>query len=152
MRYAQGGGLTAERQQFRERIRREAGKRFAHGEKTAVVAKDLRVSERSVERWRRTWREGGTETLTSKGPPRLPKLSDAQFAELEKQLELGAAAHCWEDQWWILLRIKTVIARKFRIAPALSPKPVARPGQGGSWGWAWAGGFTCRRSAQSAVG
>ncbi|GGU41258.1 hypothetical protein GCM10010289_72700 [Streptomyces violascens] len=46
MRYAQGGGLTAERQRFREGIRRKAGERFARGERTAVIAKDLRVSER----------------------------------------------------------------------------------------------------------
>lgn len=49
MRYAQGGGLTAERRAFREGVRREAGERFARGEKTSVIAKDLRVSERSVE-------------------------------------------------------------------------------------------------------
>ncbi|WP_406436866.1 helix-turn-helix domain-containing protein [Streptomyces sp. NBC_01613] len=42
----------------RERIRYKAGERFARGERTAVIAKDLRVSERSVERWRRAWREG----------------------------------------------------------------------------------------------
>ncbi|MFG2219952.1 MULTISPECIES: helix-turn-helix domain-containing protein [unclassified Streptomyces] len=42
----------------------EAGRRFAAGEKTAVIAKELRVSERSVERRRRAWREGG--------PPALP--------------------------------------------------------------------------------
>uniref|UniRef100_UPI003570AC2B helix-turn-helix domain-containing protein n=1 Tax=Streptomyces alanosinicus TaxID=68171 RepID=UPI003570AC2B len=53
LRYAQGGGPTAERRRFRERIRHEAGERFARGERTAVIAKDLRVSERSVERWRR---------------------------------------------------------------------------------------------------
>lgn len=29
MRYAQGGGLTAERRAFRERLRREAAERFA---------------------------------------------------------------------------------------------------------------------------
>ncbi|MFF4529000.1 hypothetical protein ACFY1P_06965 [Streptomyces sp. NPDC001407] len=39
MRYAQGGGLTAERQAVRERVRLEAGERFARGEKTAVIAK-----------------------------------------------------------------------------------------------------------------
>ncbi|MEV2255570.1 hypothetical protein AB0I94_34255 [Streptomyces sp. NPDC050147] len=53
MRYAQGGGLTAERQHFRERIRFEAGERFERGEKNAVIAKELRVSVRSMERWRR---------------------------------------------------------------------------------------------------
>nr|WP_307050547.1 helix-turn-helix domain-containing protein [Streptomyces achromogenes] len=59
------GGLTAERRAFRERIRLQAGERFAAGEKTAVIAKDLRVSVRSVERWRRAWREGGMEALPS---------------------------------------------------------------------------------------
>ncbi|MER7694877.1 hypothetical protein [Streptomyces sp. NPDC097610] len=41
MRYAQGGGLTTERRRLRERIRYEAGERFARGEKTTVVAKYL---------------------------------------------------------------------------------------------------------------
>ncbi|MFC7266345.1 helix-turn-helix domain-containing protein [Streptomyces lutosisoli] len=72
MRYAQGGGLTAERRQFRERIRYEAGERFTRGERTAVIARDLRVSERSVERWRRAWREGGMDALASTGPPNCP--------------------------------------------------------------------------------
>ncbi|WUE87823.1 hypothetical protein OG381_00090 [Streptomyces sp. NBC_00490] len=88
MRYAQGGGLTAERRRFREQIRYEAGERFARGEKTAVIAKDLRV-ERSVGgtlaaclvRWR-------LDALASTGPSKLPKLSDDQFAELEKQYGL----------------------------------------------------------------
>lgn len=89
MRYAQGGGLTAERRRFRERIRFEAGEQFARGERTAVIAKDLRVSERSVERWRRAWRQGGMAALASAGPPKLPRLTDEQFAELEKELARG---------------------------------------------------------------
>ncbi|WP_367666946.1 helix-turn-helix domain-containing protein [Streptomyces sp. DG2A-72] len=71
MRYAQGGGLTAERRRFREGIRYEAGERFDRGEKTAVIAKDLRVSERSVERWLRAGRESGMAVLASAGPPKL---------------------------------------------------------------------------------
>ncbi|WP_211269308.1 hypothetical protein [Saccharothrix syringae] len=47
-RYAQGGGLTAERREFRERLRLQAAERFADGEENAVIAKDLRVSVRSV--------------------------------------------------------------------------------------------------------
>ena len=68
MRYADGGGLTAERRAAREGIRLEAGRRFARGDKNSVIVKDLRVSERSVEQWRRNWREGGMEGLKSKGP------------------------------------------------------------------------------------
>ncbi|MEU9213903.1 helix-turn-helix domain-containing protein [Streptomyces sp. NPDC048415] len=59
MRYAEGGGLTAERRAVREVLRLEAGERFARGERTSDIAKDLRVSQRSVERWRHDWREGG---------------------------------------------------------------------------------------------
>ncbi|MFC8666893.1 transposase [Streptomyces sp. NPDC057199] len=110
MRYAQGGGLTAERRRLRERIRYEAGERFIRGERTTVIAKDLRVSERSVERWRRAWREGRMDALASTGPPKLPKLSDAQFTELEKELALGPAEHGWEGQRWTLVRIRALIA------------------------------------------
>ncbi|GAA4024953.1 hypothetical protein GCM10022232_82950 [Streptomyces plumbiresistens] len=89
MRYAQGGGPTAERRRFRERIQYEAGERFAHGEKTAVIAKGLRVSGRSVERWRRAWRQGGIDALASTGPPKLPKLSEGQFAEWRRSWRSG---------------------------------------------------------------
>jgi FixJ family two-component response regulator len=44
---------------LRERIRYEAGERFARGEKSALIAQDLRISERSVEHWRRAWCEAG---------------------------------------------------------------------------------------------
>ncbi|MGW3177473.1 helix-turn-helix domain-containing protein, partial [Streptomyces sp. NPDC001153] len=59
MRYPQGGGLTPERQAFRERIRLEAAERLATGASNAEVAKDLRVSVRSVQRWRQAWHDAG---------------------------------------------------------------------------------------------
>ncbi|MFB6672974.1 helix-turn-helix domain-containing protein [Streptomyces sp. NPDC056390] len=37
-----------------------------------MIARDLRVSVRSVERWRRAWREGGMEALRSAGPANSP--------------------------------------------------------------------------------
>ncbi|MFJ6773854.1 helix-turn-helix domain-containing protein [Kitasatospora sp. NPDC091257] len=86
MRYAQGGGLTAEWRAFREQVRFEAAARFEADERTSVIAREVRVSERSVERWRRSWREGGIEALSSSGPASVPKLSEAQFAELEELL------------------------------------------------------------------
>src|SRR5882757_255327 len=113
MRYSLGGGLTAERREFRERIRYEAGERFARGEKTAVIARDLRVSDRSVERRRRAGREDGMGALATAGPPKRPKLSDGQFAELEKELALGPAGHGWENQRWTLAGIRALIAWKF---------------------------------------
>ncbi|MFJ6054689.1 hypothetical protein [Streptomyces sp. NPDC092307] len=58
-----------------------------------MIAKDLRVSIRPVQRWRRTWSEGGPRTLRSEGP----------------------AAHGWEDRQWTLTRVKTVIGRRFHL-------------------------------------
>ncbi|MGW3175909.1 helix-turn-helix domain-containing protein, partial [Streptomyces sp. NPDC001153] len=59
MRYAQGGGLTEAGRAARERLRQQAVEGFRAGQKNAEVAAALRVSERSVERWRRAWREYG---------------------------------------------------------------------------------------------
>ncbi|MFJ3762635.1 helix-turn-helix domain-containing protein [Streptomyces sp. NPDC090080] len=98
MRYSEGGGLTAERRAFRERIRLQAGERFAAGEKTALIAKDLRVSVRSVERWIRAWREGGVEAFRSAGPANSPTVTDAQFAVLDEELGKGPVEHGFEDQ------------------------------------------------------
>lgn len=107
MRYPQGGGLTAERQQRREELRLQAAERFARGETNDVIAKDLRVSVRSVQRWRRAWAEGGPRALCSSGPASLLRLDEEQFAQLEAELAKGPAAHGWEDQRWTLERVKT---------------------------------------------
>ena len=94
MRYSQGGGLTAERQRFPEELRLKAAERLAQGEASSVIARDLRVSVRSVQRWRRTWDEGGPRALRSQGPASLPRLSEKQFAQLEVvELAKGPAAH-----------------------------------------------------------
>jgi transposase len=113
MRYAQGGGLTDERRVFREKLRLEAAERFAQGDETPVIAHDLRVSVRSVQRWRNAWSQGGTRALASKGPASLPLLSDELFAVLERELAKGPVAHGWPDQTWTLSRIKTLIGRRF---------------------------------------
>ncbi|MFF6999230.1 helix-turn-helix domain-containing protein [Streptomyces sp. NPDC008313] len=65
MRYPQGGGLTVERQQFREELRIKAAERFAQGDAGSVIARDLRVSVRSVQRWRRRWGKAGPRALRS---------------------------------------------------------------------------------------
>ncbi|MDH6441117.1 transposase [Streptomyces sp. SAI-144] len=59
MRYALGGGLSDERRRFREEIRMNAAEGFARGEPSSAIAKELRVSVRSVQRWRRAWDKGG---------------------------------------------------------------------------------------------
>ncbi|MBM7087333.1 helix-turn-helix domain-containing protein [Streptomyces sp. SID9913] len=119
MRYPQGGGLTAERQLFREELRLKAAERFVRGEASSLISRDLRVSVRSVQRWRRAWEEDGPRALRSQGPASLPRPSEKQFAQLEAELAKGPAAHGWQDQRWPLSRIKTVIGRRFHLTCTL---------------------------------
>lgn len=93
---------------------------FAAGHDNSGVAKELRVSARSVQRWRRVWQAGGRPALQSRGSPGRPKLSEALFAVLEQELARGPAAHGWPDQRWTLVRIKTLIGRRFHKTLTLS--------------------------------
>ncbi|MER6722447.1 winged helix-turn-helix domain-containing protein [Streptomyces halstedii] len=89
--------------------------RFALGEGSSAIARDLWGSVRSVRRWRQAWAEGGPRSLRSQGPASLPRLSEKQFAQLEAELAKGPAAHGWEDQRGTLSRVKTVIGRRFHL-------------------------------------
>ncbi len=91
----------------------EAAERFAQGDENSVIAHDLRVSVRSVRRWRRVWSQNGPWALTSQGPASLPLLNDELFAVLERELAKGPVAHGWPDQTRTLSRIKTLIGRRF---------------------------------------
>ncbi|MEU9671853.1 helix-turn-helix domain-containing protein [Streptomyces bobili] len=68
---------------------------FARSVKNTVIAKELRVSVRSVQRWRRSWREGGRQALRPSGPARRPKVGDSDFAVLEPLVLEGAMARGW---------------------------------------------------------
>jgi transposase len=133
MRYPQGGGLTAERRKFREQLRFDAADRFAHGQDNATIAAALRVSVRSVQRWRQAWAAGGEPALRSKGPAALPLLSDTQFAVLEHLLAQGPEAHGWPDQRWTLARIATVIGRRFHISYTIKGVSLLLHRHGWSW-------------------
>lgn len=117
MRYAQGGGLTPAEQQKRERVRLEAAKRFEAGETTRDIARGLRVTERSVERWRRAWQRGGAAALVSAGPVSVERLSAEQWRRLETELRRGPLAHGFgdESQGWTLKRVKLLIGRMFHV-------------------------------------
>jgi transposase-like protein len=92
MRYAQGGGLTAEGRRRRELVRLEAVKRFEQRAPVAVIAAELRVSERSVRRWRRAWQEGGPAGLSSRGQAARCRLDEPQLAALDVVLDAGPLA------------------------------------------------------------
>jgi putative transposase len=116
MRYAQRGGYTPAEQQRRERLRLEAAGRFARGDSTGEIAGDLRVTERTVRRWRQAWRQGGTSALRSRGPVSRERLSSRQWTRLEAELGKGPLAHGFAgDQRWTLGRIKTLIGKLFHV-------------------------------------
>ncbi|MFT9473522.1 winged helix-turn-helix domain-containing protein [Streptomyces sp. 11-1-2] len=99
MRFPQGGGLTAQRRAARERLRLRATERFAVKGDSTSIAKDLRVSVRSVQRWRRrSWKAHGPPGLRSKSPDCLPALSEEPFAVLEREPAKGPVAHGWPDR------------------------------------------------------
>ena len=116
MRYAQPGGYTSAEQRRRERLRLQAAERFARGDMIKEIVHDLRVTERSVRRWHRAWRDGGAEALRSKGPVSRERLSSQQWARLELELRKGPLAHGLAgDQRWTLGRIKTLIGKLFHV-------------------------------------
>lgn len=98
----------------------EAVAMFVEGRENAQVAKHLRVSIRSVQRWRRDWQEGGEPALRSRGSAARPKLSEALVVVLEAELAQGPVAHGWSGQTWTLSRIKTLIGRRFHKTMSLS--------------------------------
>ena len=67
----------------------ETAGRFARGDGISEIARDLRVTEGSVRRWHRAWRDGGAEALRSRGPVSREKLSAQQWARLERELAGG---------------------------------------------------------------
>ena len=105
MRYGQGGGFTAEGRRRRELVRLAAAERFGPVP-AEYIAAELRVSERSVQRWRRAWQAGGAAGLASKGQAARCRLAQDQLAELDRVLDAGPAASGKADQWWTLARVR----------------------------------------------
>ncbi|MFF2365495.1 helix-turn-helix domain-containing protein [Streptomyces sp. NPDC058122] len=90
MTYPQGGGLPDERRFFREKLRLEAAERFSQGDKNTVIARDLRVSVRSVQRCRKAWSQDEPGALASMGPESLlphfaPRIAMEQSGQAASQ-------------------------------------------------------------------
>ncbi len=121
MRYADGGGLTAEGRARREKVRLQAAEMFAQDADPVQIARSLRVSTKSVYQWRRAWRAGGEESLASKGPGGSQcRLDEGQLEALRAALEAGPAAHGWDqDQRWTLARAAALAGRLFGVSYTL---------------------------------
>jgi transposase len=116
MRYPDGGGLTAEQRARREQVRLEAAAMIEAGASDPEVARRLRVSRMSANRWRRALAAGGREALASRGAGGAKcKLTDAQLGELEAVLDAGPAACGHEDQCWTLARVADLAWQRFGV-------------------------------------
>lgn len=117
MRYADGGGLSAEGRAKREAVRMQAAEWFAQQVPVAQIASRLRVSINAVYGWRRRWKAGGRAGLVSKGPSGSScRLDQARLDRLAVALEEGPAAYGYtEDQRWTLARVADLIGRMFHI-------------------------------------
>src|ERR687889_1657171 len=105
MRYAQGGGLTAEECARREQVRLEAAEWIEEGVTDREVAERFRVTRMSANRWRRALAAGGRPALASKGPGGARcRLSPAQLDELQAGLGPRAAARGGGGPRWTLPR------------------------------------------------
>ncbi|WP_406290670.1 winged helix-turn-helix domain-containing protein [Embleya sp. NBC_00896] len=134
------GRLPRERA-ARERLRLDAAERCERGESNAVIASELRVARRSVERWRRAWRAAGVEGLRSSGPASVPRLDPSQIAALEGELDRGPRSHGWQDQRWTLMRVKAVIRRRFGVTYSIH----------GVWELPRRAGWSCQQPVRRAV-
>ncbi|WP_340374662.1 hypothetical protein U5640_05510 [Streptomyces sp. SS7] len=70
-----------------------------------------------AQRRRRAWQDAGPQGLRSAGPVSRPRLSEALFTVLERELAKGPVAHGWPDRTWTLARIKTLTGRRFHKSP-----------------------------------
>ena len=141
MRYAQGGGLTAEGRGRREQVRLAAVERFEQRVPAAGIAAELRVTERSVRRWRHAWETGGLPGLASRGQGARCRLDEAQLAGLEIALEAGPLAAGYPDQRWTLARVRDLIARKSGVRYTIP----------GVWYLLRRQGWTCQMGARRAI-
>jgi transposase len=93
-----------------EQRRTRAARMFERGVSDADVARQLGVSRQSVSRWHADWKRGGTEALKAAGRAgRLPRLSEAQLAEVERALRRGPRANGFTTDLWTLDRVAAVI-------------------------------------------
>src|ERR1700691_893542 len=117
MRYPDSGGLSAVGRVRREMVRLQTAQMFEQDVSPVQVARELRVSTKSVYQWRRCWRSGGEAALASRGPGgAVCRLPPAQLAKLRAALDGGSAAWGWsEDQRWTLGRVTMLIGRLFHV-------------------------------------
>ena len=83
-----------------------------HGKSVALIAEAVGVTERSVRRWRQTAQAPVRRTNRRK-PGRPRRLSQHQVTRLQRQLEGGAVAQGYAEDYWTLDRIAHLLWHLF---------------------------------------
>jgi transposase len=90
----------------------KAADMFERGQSQADVSRELGVSREAVSQWYEAWSAGGTAALAGAGRAgRMPRLDEAQLAEVEKALLAGARENGFDTDLWTLGRVIEVIER-----------------------------------------
>jgi transposase len=109
--------LPSERTKRLERRRLKAGRLFAQGKTQAYVARQFTVSTATTNAWHKAWKKKGESGLLSKGRSgRPPKLSLAQWKNVERALERGPKAQGYATELWTLERIQKLIKKMARVS------------------------------------
>jgi transposase len=92
--------------------RLDAARRFERGASQAAVARALGVTRTTTHRWFHVWRVKGRAGLRGPGRPGMrPAVDEGQLGQLDHALRRGPRAHGFDDDWWTLPRVATVIER-----------------------------------------
>ena len=86
------------------------------GYSTIQVATVVRVTPRSVQRWRREALQLRTKHKLKSRPPYRPcRLTLRQLKQLEQTLLKGASAYGYAEDYWTLARVVRLIAQRFGV-------------------------------------
>ncbi len=100
-----------------EQRRRKAVALFEEGSSPQEVVKRLGVSSRSLSRWRKAVREGGTEALAAvPHPGRTPFLTEGEREDLVDRLVEGACSQGFDSDLWTCPRVKLLIERVYGVS------------------------------------
>jgi transposase len=129
-------GTTAQLMACRER----ALALLRQGQRLSEVAAAVGVTDRTVRRWQQAARKPKRRVRRSLGRPR--RLSPKQVQRLERELQRGAFAHGYADDYWTLDRIAQLIWQLF----------VVRYHASGVWHVLRRMGWSCQRPQRRPFG
>lgn len=114
------------------RLKGEAGRRFAEGQRLRAIAEALHVSYEAVRVWFHKWREGGSEAVCAQKPlGAKARVSPEQLAQLETALLEGPSHWGYQTELWTLTRIAALIEKLFNVR--YHPSHVFKILQGLGW-------------------